>query len=331
MSKLSPRPSLTNSTLSPSVNSLSAFTPTNPIVPGNISISPDGIGCGIAASSTSGVSFQQPVTRILERITYLQKQLKDKEGEIGFNKPIAKLKVEKSTLEEQQLGVEGSPSHNENNNVILDVYKKIAKQCLDFKRLVDKESPITLENIVCKNSTKRYRPSQMFEVSMNIKKTSKNMEITQLITTCILSLITQPCANPVSPQSLTSRKKQPQGAEQFLLNTNYLVKRKATVAVLTGLQLASIEWEHEVSESGPQNGVSKFDEVIFNVLSLLLKLSKSDAKIPFLARLYNCVDITIDTLKRWRALWEVSGDQVNTVAKMMITGFQALKLFAKNG
>ncbi|KAJ2996878.1 Cytosolic carboxypeptidase 1 [Globomyces sp. JEL0801] len=174
-----------------------------------------------------------------------------------------------------------------------ELKRRVIRNCLDLKRLLDKESiPILTDSPIQKTLFSKSSP--------NITEFS-DVDTTVVITNLIVRLVNF-CEGSAANISLMAKK----NLCPILLQTVYSIHQEHYNLSLSTYSISS-------------NMNQRIDEVYSNSFQLLAKLAKYEPKISLLARIHGTVNIAIKTLRRC-----VEKRDNN----LMMSCFNMLKIFA---
>ncbi|KAL2914236.1 Cytosolic carboxypeptidase 1 [Polyrhizophydium stewartii] len=183
-------------------------------------------------------------------------------------------------------------------SISTDARRKIIRQCLDLKRLMDKEgNSIYAESSIQK--TLFSRTSTSISVLFRCLRSTPDIDTCIVVTNLLLRLVTTSECNQT--------------------NLATMAKKNLTAVLMRCLQLYHQDYLVPSAPTISPNLSQRLDDVLVNIMTLLVKLSKFDVKVPLLARLHNAISISIDIIQRWLDRKDYSA---------MLLAFSALRTFA---
>jgi hypothetical protein len=217
------------------------------------------------------------------------------------------------------------PSANEK-----DLRRRIIKQCLEIKRLFDKEGPyLSPESPLQKTLFGKSSSSANGGASLLLRclKIVPDVDLSIIVTNLLLRFINN---SDSGTQNVTYLAKK--GASICLIlcflgisNTNAgrdvvgcksvgggADKKGREVTPPSGLATGS-----QVPQISGLSSISRADEVLQNLLALMVKVGKYDPKLGLLARLNGCLEHIIDSIRKWHEKRDWGGVTI---------GLQALKV-----
>ncbi|KAI8897430.1 hypothetical protein BC833DRAFT_621233 [Globomyces pollinis-pini] len=181
-----------------------------------------------------------------------------------------------------------------------ELKRRVIRNCLDLKRLLDKESiPILTDSPIQKTLFSKSSPN--ITVLFRCLKEFSDVDTTVVITNLIVRLVNF-CEGSAANISLMAKK----NLCPILLQTVYSIHQEHYNLSLSTYSISS-------------NMNQRIDEVYSNSFQLLAKLAKYEPKISLLARIHGTVNIAIKTLRRC-----VEKRDNN----LMMSCFNMLKIFA---
>ncbi|KAK6099655.1 Cytosolic carboxypeptidase 1, variant 2 [Batrachochytrium dendrobatidis] len=192
----------------------------------------------------------------------------------------SQLKTPSNTIQVSKSGIYDTELEKafQNLSISTESKRKIIRQCLDLKRLVDKEgSSIFTDSLVQKAifSKSSINISVLFRCLQN----APDIDLSIVITSMLIRLATLTECN----------------------QTNILIMSKKNLAAVLMRCLQFYHQQYIVPTASPisPNLSQRLDEVLVNILTLLCKLAKYDSKLSLLARLHNAIPISIDIIQKW--------------------------------
>ncbi|KAI8820492.1 uncharacterized protein EV422DRAFT_496960 [Fimicolochytrium jonesii] len=184
-----------------------------------------------------------------------------------------------------------------------DARNIIARQCLALKRIIDKEGihAVCIESSIQRTLFSKATPN--ISVLIKCLRVLPDLDITITITNMLIRLTSS-------------------NSDLSASNTANAARKNISVALLKCIQNVFREYlkaDGSVLFGAVPNAVSRVDELMANVFSLLTRVAKYDPKLSLLARLHGAVAPTIIMVKKWNERKEYA---------LVITGLQALRAFA---
>ncbi|KAJ3028713.1 UNVERIFIED_CONTAM: Cytosolic carboxypeptidase 1 [Siphonaria sp. JEL0065] len=228
-----------------------------------------------------------------------------------------------------------------------ELRRRVVKQCLEIKRILDKENVVLVaDSPLHKIFFSKFGNPSGAGLLLKCIRIIPDIDICIIVTNLLLRIITS--------------------ASDSSSNIAFLAKKNASVAVVTclvgivtatsngsstragsgkkkedmvtgnpmiiGAASTSNAAKGKGGGSGSNNGkdltglpsgvpslAARMDEAILNIFSVIVKLGKHDPKLPVIARLHGSVEIVTDIVKKWH-------DRKDYTAVLL--GFQVLRVFA---
>ncbi|KAJ3409345.1 Cytosolic carboxypeptidase 1 [Chytridiales sp. JEL 0842] len=197
-----------------------------------------------------------------------------------------------------------------------ELKRQIIKQCLELKRLFDKEGPTLASDSPLQKTLFGKVPSNG-GVALLLKclKTIPDVDLAITVTNLLLRFINN--------------------ADSGLSNATFIAKKGGAMCLISCLLGIYNLHDPSSTQKGPVNASSdkilsaasgtppslaltpRLDELFQNIFGLMIKLNKHDPKLGLLARLHGAIEPMVDLLKAWQEKRDYAGASI---------ALQALKL-----
>ncbi|KAJ3332137.1 hypothetical protein HDU76_001171 [Blyttiomyces sp. JEL0837] len=201
-----------------------------------------------------------------------------------------------------------------------DVKRKIAKQCLELKRILDKEGPVmSSESLVHRNFFSKTSTLSGISVLLKCIQNVNDIDISIVVTNLLLRLINTsdgsatPTVYMVKRNASTSLMKCLQACGNC--SSNYVkstTERNSSGNLVAGLSPALVA-------TSSINGWSRIDDAILNLFTIMVKIGRYDSKLALMARIHGTLEIMVETLRKWQERKEVGASSI---------GLQVLRVVA---